>query len=68
MEVLTLAVQPENHTRRCHLLAHLPICPQHWPRTADLSCSISSRPSRTHGLVVVDVMTSLRSSQSGSPP
>jgi Nucleotidyl transferase AbiEii toxin, Type IV TA system len=31
MEVLKLTVQPENHTRRCHLLAHPQICPQHQP-------------------------------------
>jgi len=29
MEVLKLTVQPENHTRRCHLLARLPLCPHH---------------------------------------
>ena len=35
MEVLILTVQPENHTRLCHLLARLPICLRHWPIPLD---------------------------------
>jgi hypothetical protein len=35
MEVLTLTVQPENHTRPCHLLAPRPICLRHSPIPLD---------------------------------
>jgi hypothetical protein len=63
MEVLTLTVQPENHTRPCHLLAPRPICLQYSPLPLDHSYWISSRPSLTRERAVVGATTWHQSSR-----
>jgi NAD(P)H-dependent FMN reductase len=63
MEVLTLTVQPENHTRPCHLLAPRLICLRHSPIPLDRGHLICSRPSPTREHAAVGATTRHQSSR-----